>query len=222
MTEGLVYGRVVASHGPAGGRTASPAWRACRPPSGHNSTLALWTRYGRFGLVIKTQRRLSAKDREQIHVGLAQGKSGARIGEELGRDASVINREIARHGRRQAYSGVEAHARASRRPAQAARNKIADTPALLAEVRELLAIGTTPKQIEVALRRRHGLDTSRRVSHETIYDFIYVHAKRMVKKELIAYLRRKKPRRSPAPPRPHQAFRPVARSHQHRRAASRG
>jgi IS30 family transposase len=70
---------------------------------------------------------------------------------------------------------------------------------LLDEVRALLATGATPKQIEVALRRRHGLDSTRRVSHETIYDFIYIHAKEPVEKELIAHLRRKKPRRAPAP-----------------------
>jgi IS30 family transposase len=206
---GLVVGEIgvapsrskvdVASSRQARGRTAGPAWRACRPPSEKNSALAAWTQSGRFGLVVNPQRRISAKEREVIHAGLAQGKSGAGLARELCRDASVINREIARNGGRKGYSGVDAQARACRRPVLAARNKLADTPALLAEVRALFASGATPKQIEVALRRRHGLDASRRVSHETIYDFIYVHSKGSVKKELIAYLRRKKPRRSPAP-----------------------
>lgn len=159
----------------------------------------MWIQSGHFGLVVKSQLRISAKEREVIHVGLAQGKSGAMIARQLNRDASVINREIARNGGRKAYSGVDAQARACRRPALAVRNKLADSPALLAEVRGLFATGATPKQIEVALRRRYGLDASRRVSHETIYDFIYVHSKGSAKKELIAYLRRKKPRRSPAP-----------------------
>ncbi|MCC5021524.1 MAG: hypothetical protein J6386_01305 [Candidatus Synoicihabitans palmerolidicus] len=88
---------------------------------------------------------------------------------------------------------------ACRRPKCAARNKVADTPTFRDEVLALFATGATPKQIEVALRRRHGLDLTRRVSHETTYDFIYVHSKGSVKKELIADWRRKKPRRSPAP-----------------------
>jgi IS30 family transposase len=150
-------------------------------------------------LVIKTQRRITAKEREAIHAGLAQGKSGAQLADELGRDASVVNREIARHGGRKRYSGVDAHSQACRRPKRAERNKIADTSALREEVLALFATGATPKQIEVALLRRHPHDASRRVSHETIYDFIYVHSKGSVKKELIAYLRRKKPRRCPAP-----------------------
>lgn len=209
MILGLVFGGIrvdggrrkaqEASYGQARGSTAGPAWRACRAPSGPNSSLAAWTQSGRFGLVVNTQLRISAKEREVIHAGVAQGKSGAQIARELNRDPSVINREIGRHGGRRAYSGVDAQARACRRPAQATRNKIADTPALLAEVRMLFATGATPKQIEVALRRRHGLDPARRVSHETIYDYIYVHAKGHVKKELVGYLRRKKPRRSPAP-----------------------
>ena len=189
----------VASHSQARGRTAGPAWRACRPPSGKNSALASWAHGGGFGVVVKIQRRITAKEREAIHAGLAQGKSGAQLAGELGRDASVVNREITRNGGRRGYSGVDAQARACRRPTRAIRNKIADTPALRDEVLTLFATGATPKQIEVALRRRHPKDPTRRVSHETIYDFIYIHSKGSVKKELIAYLRRKKPRRSPAP-----------------------
>jgi len=189
----------VASFKPAGGRKAGPAWRACLSSSSKNSTLALGTINGGYGLVENSQKRLSAKEREAIHAGLAQSKSGAQIARELDRDNSVINREIARNGGRKGYSGVDAQAQACCRPEQATRNKIADSPALLAEVQELLALGTSPKQIEVALLHRHPNDPSLRVSHETIYDFIYVHSKGRLKKDLIAYLRRKKPRRSPAP-----------------------
>ncbi|MCC5021602.1 MAG: hypothetical protein J6386_01765 [Candidatus Synoicihabitans palmerolidicus] len=43
---------------------------------------------------------------------------------------------------------------ACRRPKCAARNKVADTPALRDEVLVLFAISAKPKQIEVALKRR--------------------------------------------------------------------
>jgi IS30 family transposase len=72
--------------------------------------LASWAQAGRFGLATNTQRRLSAKEREPIHAGLAQGKSGSQLAALLGRDASVFNREIARNGGRKAYSSVEAQA----------------------------------------------------------------------------------------------------------------
>jgi IS30 family transposase len=96
-------------------------------------------------------------------------------------------------------SGVQAQGRACRRPARSRCNKAPETPTLLAEVRELLATGATPRQIEAASARRHPDDPLRRVSHETLYDFIHVPAKGSVKKERIGYLRRKRRRRSPAP-----------------------
>ncbi|MCC5025610.1 MAG: helix-turn-helix domain-containing protein [Candidatus Synoicihabitans palmerolidicus] len=51
-------------------------------------------------MVAKIQRRITAKEREAIHAGLAQGKSGAQLAAALGRDASVVNREITRNGGR--------------------------------------------------------------------------------------------------------------------------
>jgi IS30 family transposase len=72
---------------------------------------------------------------------------------------------------------VDAQARACRRPKGTKCNKVADTPALRSDVLAFLVPGATPKQIEVALRRRHPHDAARRVSHETIYDFIYIHSK---------------------------------------------
>jgi len=60
---------------------------------------------------------------------------------------------------------VDAQARACRWSECAAYNKIVGTPALHEEVLALFATGATPKQIEVALRRRHGLDLGRSLSH---------------------------------------------------------
>ncbi|MCC5024652.1 MAG: helix-turn-helix domain-containing protein [Candidatus Synoicihabitans palmerolidicus] len=67
-------------------------------------------------MVAKIQRRITAKEREAIHAGLAQGKSGAQLAAALGRDASVVNREITRNGGRNSYSGMDAQTCACRRP----------------------------------------------------------------------------------------------------------
>ncbi|MCC5021752.1 MAG: helix-turn-helix domain-containing protein [Candidatus Synoicihabitans palmerolidicus] len=58
----------------------------------------------------------------------AQGKSGAQLAAALGRDASVVNREITRNGGRSSSSGMDAQTRACRRPKCAARNKVATRP----------------------------------------------------------------------------------------------
>jgi IS30 family transposase len=147
----------------------------------------------------KTQRRISAQERETISRGLACGFSGAEISRQLGRNASVVNREISRHGGRKAYRATNAQRSANRCPARAALNKVADHPGLMAEVLTLFETGATPKQIEMALWLKYPDNPENRVSHETIYDYIYVHAKGQLRKDLISFLRRKKPRRSPAP-----------------------
>ncbi|MCC5022878.1 MAG: hypothetical protein J6386_08825 [Candidatus Synoicihabitans palmerolidicus] len=69
----------VSSYIQARERTTGPAWRAGRPLSGKNSALASWAQSGGFGVVAKIQRRITAKEREAIHAGLAQGKSGAQL-----------------------------------------------------------------------------------------------------------------------------------------------
>lgn len=149
-------------------------------------------------MMSKTQRRIRAEEREAISRGLACGLRGAEIARQLGRDASVINREISRHGGRNGYRAVKANQAGNRRPTRAVRNKIADNPELTRAVRSLLETGATPKQIEMALRRKYPESPENRVSHETIYDYIYVHSKGQLRKDLISFLRRKKPRRSPA------------------------
>lgn len=149
--------------------------------------------------ILKTQKRISAEERQLIFAHLQQELSGAAIARLLGRDASVVNREIKRHRLHGRYCGVAAQSRAGLRPQAAQRNKIADSPALLQVVLELIKTGASPEQISTALARRYPHDEGMKVSHETIYDFIYVHAKGHLKKELINYLRRKKSRRSPAP-----------------------
>ncbi len=147
----------------------------------------------------KAQTRLSIDDRESIASGLARGMRGAEIARSLGRDPSVVNREIARNGGPLRYSCIRAHSRAGAQKVRASCNKIADNAALEADVLSFLRLGSTPKQIEVALRRKYPNDPTRTVSHETIYDYIYVHARGSLKKELISLLRSKKPKRYPAP-----------------------
>ena len=57
-----------------------------------------------------TRRRimLSAVDREEISRGIAEGVEGAVIAARIGRDPSVISREIARHGGRERYRATRA------------------------------------------------------------------------------------------------------------------
>ena len=55
---------------------------------------------------------LTPEDREDISRGLAKGLENKDIAASVGRDESVVSREIARHGGRQAYRAWKADAAA--------------------------------------------------------------------------------------------------------------
>ena len=59
-----------------------------------------------------SRKPLTLEDREDISRGLAKGLENKDIAASLGRDESVVSREIARHGGREAYRAWKADARA--------------------------------------------------------------------------------------------------------------
>jgi Helix-turn-helix domain len=58
------------------------------------------------------RKMLMLTDREEISRGLAESLEYTEIGLRLGRDPSVISREVARHGGRERYRAAAAHAAA--------------------------------------------------------------------------------------------------------------
>ena len=55
------------------------------------------------------RKMLMLTDREEISRGLAESLEYQEIGHRLGRDSSVISREVARHGGRERYRAAAAH-----------------------------------------------------------------------------------------------------------------
>jgi IS30 family transposase len=148
---------------------------------------------GEGGIAPAERRRradgLRAEEREEISRGLAAGLSLRRIAGTLGRQASTVSREVARNGGRRGYRAASADARAweaARRP----------KPCLLArhpELRDLVArkleLYWSPQQIAGWLRLEHDDDEAMRVSHETIYRSLFIQARGVLKRELLAALR---------------------------------
>jgi IS30 family transposase len=141
--------------------------------------------------------RLCPSDREHISRLLAQGTSITDIAAFLGRNKSTISREVARierSGRR--YAAFDAQADADRKMGQRRSvRKLDAVPELLSIVKEKLARRWSPEQISAFLRKTYPEDHSMQVSHETIYTYLYVLPRGELRKELIAYLRRKHPTR---------------------------
>jgi IS30 family transposase len=133
--------------------------------------------------------RLSLVEREQIGVGIARGLSLTAIAAGLGRATSTVSRDVKANGGRDRYRAWAAHNRAraaARRPKVA---KLAACPALAAQVAAWLAELWSPDEISRRLRVVYPDDAMMRVSHETIYQSLYVQGRGALRKELAACLR---------------------------------
>lgn len=138
-------------------------------------------------------RRLSFGDREEISRGLACGRAVRRIAASLGRSASSVSREVARYGVGwRGYRAEAASLRAARLASGRRRGKtrLAADGRLRRYVERKLVLRWSPAQIARALREEYPDDEAMRISHETIYAYVYVLPRGSLKKSLIAGLRR--------------------------------
>jgi IS30 family transposase len=133
---------------------------------------------------------LTAAEREEISRGLANGGTLRGIGRVLHRAPSTISREVRRHGGRQWYRASVADAGAWERSRRPKRCRLATRPALRAAVAAKLLADGSPEQIAGWLRHACPDDPEMHVSHETIYRSLFVQSRGVLKKILIAHLRR--------------------------------
>jgi IS30 family transposase len=147
-------------------------------------------------------RYLSFAEREEIALGLAAGLSPAQIAAALGRPRSTVGREIARNsGSRGRYRASVAEDKAQRRARRPKTAKLAACPGLRAVVQQRLTDRWSPEQIAASLRQEHPDRPEMWVSHETIYQSIYVQGRGALRRELARCLRTgralRRPRRRP-------------------------
>jgi IS30 family transposase len=133
---------------------------------------------------------LSLVEREEISRGLAAGHSIRWMARQMGRSPSTVSREITRNGGVRDYRAQAADDAAWRRACRPKRCKLSSLPKLRREVARQLRQNWSPEQISRRLYAEHPHDSEMRVSHETIYQTLFVQARGVFRKELTDHLRR--------------------------------
>jgi len=135
---------------------------------------------------------LALAEREDISRGIASGSSIREIARCLGRAASTVSREVARHGDRPAYRAHDADRQAWVWALRPKRCLLAVNHKLRDIVASKLILDWSPEQISGWLKIRYPNNESMRVSHETIYRSLFIQARGALKQELMDHLRSKR------------------------------
>jgi IS30 family transposase len=147
-------------------------------------------------------RYLSFREREEIALDRAAGRGIREIARRLGRSPSTISREVARgcltRRPRGRYKASVAQARAETRARRPKPAKLVQHPRLRDWVADKLEhLQWSPEQIGRRLRLEFPDDESMRISHEAIYQSLYVQGRGELRRELTACLRTGRALRTP-------------------------
>ncbi|MCW2745142.1 MAG: transposase, ISlxx5, partial [Mycobacterium sp.] len=157
-----------------------------------------------FGMSKAISPRYLSEDERVVIADLHRAGRGVRaIARELGRDPSTVSRELRRnaHPASGDYRPYAAQRRAFARRARPKEPKLAVSAALRETVQHCLSrLKWSPEQISAHLARGHPNDPTMNVSHETIYQALYLQGRGELRRELTRCLRTgravRRPRRS--------------------------
>ena len=146
--------------------------------------------------------RLCLDERHQISALRKAGFGVRAIARELGRDPSTVSRELRRNANAEgrylpAAAQARTDARGRERGRAASPARLATNLSLRREVQDHLLRKHSPEQIARRLRQDHPNDPEMWVSHETIYQSLYVQSRGGLKRELVRHLRTGRALRKP-------------------------
>jgi IS30 family transposase len=141
--------------------------------------------------------RLSMAEREEISRGIARCESLRSIASRLGRSPSTVSREVRVNGGYDTYRATVAHGASRMRAKRPKAMKLETCPRLRQVVEDRLELWWSPAQISLWLETEYGDNQEMRVSHETIYQSLFVQGRGALRKELWRSLRTGRARRRP-------------------------
>jgi len=138
--------------------------------------------------------RLSSREREEISRGLAEGAGVVALARRIGRNRGTVSREIARNSGCGEYRAISAGNRASMSASSRKQGKriLMKRGMLQSYVVEKIRACWSPEQIAVMLVREYPHDMTMRISHEAIYQYVYVLPRGSLKQSLIKGLRQER------------------------------
>jgi IS30 family transposase len=143
-------------------------------------------------------RALSMAERGMIQMGRRGGLSYADIGEAIGRDRSVVWREVNRNTSADGvYYASVAHTKAHQSRRRPKPLKLVEDKALCRLIGVWMDDGWSPKLISSMLAFYFGDDQTMQVSHETIYQALYVQTRGTLRADLAEKLSLKRKQRVP-------------------------
>ena len=136
-------------------------------------------------------RYLDREERYELARLLGLGLSRRQVAARLGRHPSTIGRELDRNRdpRTGAYQPERAHRLAWERQRRPKLSKLSRNPVLREAVQGMLDRRYSPEQASGRLQVLHPDDPAMRVSHETVYQSIYVYPRGGLKRDLQVHLR---------------------------------
>lgn len=138
----------------------------------------------------KIYKHLTTQERAVVMTMRADECSTRSIAKRICRSPNTISREIKHGGGSGVYDANLAHERYhARRLLPRRLPKLPVDGALFQVVRNQLKLLWSPQQIAVKLKTFWPNNSEKSVSHETIYNAIYMHLRGELKREVIAYLR---------------------------------
>jgi IS30 family transposase len=140
-------------------------------------------------------KRLNFEEREEISRGIWADESFTDIAQRLHRQVSTISNEVYANVcyKKRSYHAIKAQAlSAEQRKKQAKPKKLDTNTKLRAYVYGKLRQEWSPEEIAKRIKLAYPTDMTMRISHETIYDYLYCLPRGELKKELLKALRQER------------------------------